>query len=278
MLKKILLLVRVSRPLSWPLTALLFGTGIVISNVEITYYAIINGLLASILLPLIVFGVNDVYDYKTDIINRRKRSAIHGMALESRHHRLVLGAALAATGTLAIFSAFTRNYTNIVATAVAILIAWAYSEPPLRLKEKPPLDSLSNAALVWSVILLGYSHGNSLVSLPVSVYFASLAAAAIHAMGAIMDYASDNRANVKTIATVFGKRLAATFSFAVVFAIILFSGIRSLSLRLFFFYAAAAFLVLLLRNDERLAKKLFMLGFLVALASLCLFIYQQFYK
>lgn len=272
------LLVRVSRPLSWPLVALLFGLGLAISGSAITATAILQLLLIATLLPLIVFGINDIYDYRADAINKRKQSAIHGLVLEERHHRFVSSAALASAIALAIFSAFTRNPGNMVATAIAISLGWAYSEPPIRLKEKPVLDSLSNGALVFSVILLGYSYGGPVTAVPATVYFASFAVSAIHALGTIMDYSADKKAGVTTIATFCGKRLTAALALALVLAITLFSGIKSQSLRMFFWYAAVAFGILAVKDDERLAKRLFSLGFLIALASIAIFVYQQFYK
>ncbi len=278
LMDKLLLLIRISRPLSWPLVALLFGLGLAISGAAITATAILQLLLIAILLPLIVFGINDVHDCRADAINKRKLSAIHGIVLEERHHRFVSSAALASTIALAIFSVFTGNPGNMVATAVAISLGWAYSEPPIRLKEKPVLDSLSNGALVFSVILLGYSYGAPVSSIPLTVYIASFAVSAIHALGAIMDYSADKRAGTRTIATFFGKRMTAALALALVVAIILFSGIKSHSLRMFFWYAAVAFGILAVKDNERLAKRLFGLGFLIALASIAIFVYQQFYK
>jgi hypothetical protein len=81
-----------------------------------------------------------------------------------------------------------------------------------------------------------------------------------------------------TTAIFFGKRLTAALALALVLAIILFSGIKSASLRVFFWYAAVAFGILVVKDDERLAKRLFSLGFLIALASIGIFVYQQFYK
>lgn len=278
LISRLLLLVRISRPLSWPLVALLFGLGLSISGAAITATAILQLLLIAILLPLIVFGVNDVYDCRADAVNKRKQSAIHGIALEERHHRFVSAATLVSTIALAIFSAFTRNPGNMVATAIAVSLVWAYSEPPIRLKEKPVLDSLSNGALVLSVILIGYSYGAPVSSIPLTVYIASFAVSAIHALGAIMDYTADKKAGTTTTATFFGKRLTAALALALVLAIILFSGIKSPSLRMFFWYAAVAFGILAVKDDERLARRLFGLGFLIALASIAIFVYQQFYK
>lgn len=267
----------------WPLVALFFSIGAVISHAQLTAALFIHTILVALLLPLITFGVNDVYDYASDRINKRKgiRSA-QGAFLPVEDHAFVIAVAAAATAILftasLIFSLLSKNFTNIVATATALAVAWAYSVPPIRLKERPPLDSLSNAALIWSVILLGFSHGGSIAGFPRTVYFASLIAASIHAIAAIVDYFPDKRAGVRTIATVFEKRVAAVFSALVSVVIIAFSGIMSLPLRAFFWYVFAASLLLVVKSDERLAKRLAMFGFLAALFSITLFIYQQFFK
>lgn len=278
MLQKLLLLMKVSRPLSWPLVGLLLAVGVVISDAPVTPLVIASLAAVSVLLPLIVFGVNDVHDYKTDSINKRKRSIFYGGALEEKHRRFVSSSAIAATIALALLSILSRNYANLIATALAITVAWAYSEPPVRLKERPPLDSLSNGVLVWSVILMGYSYGAPLSSFPMTVYFASLGASAIHAIGAIMGYTADRKANVKTIATVFRKRLAAAFALAVTLTIVFASGIKSVILKMPVWYAVLSSLLLLVKDDERLARRLFSLGFLIALASIAIFVFQQFYK
>lgn len=280
MLKKLRLLIKVSRPLSWPLVALLFAMGMVISNAPITLVAVANLVILVALLPLAVFGINDIYDFDSDAVNPRKslKGSAYGGVLEKGKHRLVKSAAIVATAVLAVFPFLTRNATNILATAVALGIAWAYSAPPLRLKEKPPFDSLSNAALIWAVSLAGFSYGGGISMLPRTVYFASLGAAAIHAIAAIMDYSPDRKTGAKTIATVLGKRWAAAFALAVMLAITFFSGIASIPLRVIIGYVLFSSFILVIKDSELLARRLFKFGYFPGIVAMAVFIYQQFYK
>ena len=57
-------------------------------------------------------------------------------------------------------SAATRNWNNFVATVSLLLVAWMYSVPPVRLKERPPLDSLANGLGYFLLpLVMGYSLG-----------------------------------------------------------------------------------------------------------------------
>lgn len=272
MLKKLLLLVRVSRPLSWLLVALLYAIGIAISHAQPTAAVVANAILLVFLLSLIVFGVNDIYDCLADSINKRKRSIVHGTALGNEHHNFVMAAAIVSSVGIAVFSLSTRNPTNMAATAIALTAAWAYSVPPFRLKEIPILDSLSNAVLIWAVILVGFSYGAPLGVFPKTVYFAAFGASAVHAIGAVMDYSSDKKAGARTIATFFGKRFAAVFSFAVMMLILFFSGIKSLPLRVIVWYILLSSLLLAFKDDERLAKSFFTVGFVVTAVAIAVYV------
>jgi len=280
MLKKLMLLIRVSRPLrSWPVVAI-FAAGFAISGSPFTLIAAADALLTMLLLPMVVFGVNDIYDYESDLINKRKNSerSGYGTVLEKRNHGFVRKSAIGCSLVLLAFALFTRNLTNIGATGTALVIGWAYSAPPFRLKERPLLDSLSNSALILSVAIIGFSFGSSLSSVPFKAYLASLGVAAIHAIAAIMDYSPDKKAGVKTIATFFGKRGAAVLALAMMLSITLFAGIASVPLRVIVWYTLLSSLLLAITGSEVLAKRLFKLGYLPGLAALILFIYGLSHK
>ena len=59
-----------------------------------------------------------------------------------------------------------RKATNITTTVFAVFLAYAYSAPPLRLKEKPLIDSLSNSLAVMALLMLGFSYGGTLFEFP----------------------------------------------------------------------------------------------------------------
>ena len=163
---------------------------------------------------LVVFGVNDVYDYETDRRNPRKiASSYEGAVLDPAHHSDVLKAAYYST-IFIIFSALVNfRRDNILATILLVLLGWQYSAPPLRLKEVPFLDSLSNGGIVFLAWFCGFSFsGLSISEIPSSSIVLSLCVVGIHALGAVVDSESDSAAGQKTIATALGKRPAAIFA------------------------------------------------------------------
>lgn len=100
---------------------------------------------------------------------------------------------------------------------LVVLFGWQYSAPPLRLKERPFLDSCSNGAIVWLVWALGYtSQGLSLCGSSNGLgarkgLLLAFCATGIHALGAAADIEADALAGQQTIATFAGVRGAAAF-------------------------------------------------------------------
>lgn len=165
---------------------------------------------------LVVFGVNDVYDYESDRRNPRKNANnFEGGVLDPAHHSDVLNAAYLSS-ILVIFSALAnRRRDNILAAILLVFLGWQYSSPPLRLKEVPVFDSLSNGAIVFLAWYCGFSFsGLSISNVPSSGIMLSLCTAGIHALGAVVDSESDLAAGQTTIATAFGKRGASIFAAA----------------------------------------------------------------
>ena len=70
-----------------------------------------------------------------------------------------------------------------------LLIAVSYySAPPIRLKEGPPLDSISNGILFFLAFSLGYSFGNKIWDIPLKISFVAIGVMGIDSFGAVMDY------------------------------------------------------------------------------------------
>ncbi|KAF8586389.1 hypothetical protein K439DRAFT_1631823 [Ramaria rubella] len=100
----------------------------------------------------IIFEINDVYDYDSDIKNPRQiASRLEGGILSPVYHSSVRRAAYFSTVLVLLTSLSTLRYQNAVATSFLVLLGWQYSAPPLRLKEIPIVDSFSNA---WTFSIL----------------------------------------------------------------------------------------------------------------------------
>jgi 4-hydroxybenzoate polyprenyltransferase len=165
---------------------------------------------------VVVFGMNDVYDYESDLVNPRKlASNLEGDVLPPDQHSTVRMAACASTIFIICISLITFNLQSFLSTALLVFLGWQYSAPPFRLKEIPVVDSLSNGAIVFLAWFIGYSSGRGkLRTLPDKGIILSLCTAGIHALGAVVDVESDIAAGQMTIATFFGSRTAAIFGIA----------------------------------------------------------------
>lgn len=158
--------------------------------------------------------MNDVYDYETDRRNPRKLAdGIEGSVLDPVYHKDVLIAAYFSTIAILLFAISTQCRDNILAAILILIIAWQYSSPPLRIKEIPFLDSLSNGCLIFLIWFFGFSlTGSSISEMPLRPIVNHLCAVAGHAMGAAADYEADAAVGQRTVATVMGKRRAVIFA------------------------------------------------------------------
>ena len=94
----------------------------------------------------------------------------------------------------------TRNGCNIAATCGLLVVAWAYSVPPLRLKERPPLDSLANGLGFFLLpFVMGYSLGADPAAMPLKYYLLALSVCGIHALATAADYEADKAAGHRTL-------------------------------------------------------------------------------
>lgn len=88
----------------------------------------------------------------------------------------------------------------------------AYSAPRLRFKERPVLDSITSSIhfvgpLVYALVLVGWQTNY----LPFVIAF-FLWGMASHAFGAVQDIIADRKANIASIATVFGAKRTVLFA------------------------------------------------------------------
>ena len=158
--------------------------------------------------------MNDIYDYETDRRNPRKLAwGVEGGVLHPVHHKDVLVASYIST-ILILLSTLAYEHHNILATIGIVIIAWQYSSPPLRIKEIPFIDSISNGCLVFLIWFYGFSlSGSSISEVPLKTVMNHLGIVGGHALAAVADYEADTSVGLTTIATAMGKRRAAIFGF-----------------------------------------------------------------
>ena len=265
-LKSYVLLVNLSRPLGWIVAPLVFVFGLYFSGAGITYIAALQILLLSVPYCVILYGINDIYDYDSDKLNPRKKH----LKLTEKDKELVKRYSIYISGALLLSAALSYNPQNVLCMILLIALSYSYSVPPLRLKERPPLDSVSNGVLFFVVFGLGYSYGGDVLTIPLKIYLVAMCVMGIHSFGSVMDYSTDRKAGHRTFAVLFGKRTASFFALAVFVSAILFSNIETAAIIYYFIYCSILLLIAVAIPSEKLALYLFRLifaGFIVTAAA-----------
>lgn len=202
-----------SRPLSWINTALPFlAAGFEVER-SITPLLVLGTLYFLVPYNLLMYGVNDVFDYASDLANPRKGSLEGGLVPPDRRRATWLAIAVTNVPFLAAIVALApvQGWLAVLAAVVAAVI---YSAPPLRTKVRPGLDSLTSSSHFVLPALAGFLvAGLTLADLPwiaLGGFFAW--GVASHALGAIQDVDYDRAAGIGSIATALGARPTAAIA------------------------------------------------------------------
>ena len=248
------LLIKVSRPIFWVLGPLIIASGIIYSGSGSSFntLAIIQMILASFPLSFVCFGINDIYDYESDRINRRKNS-INGAVLNPKYHKLVFNLSIILSAVLLLSSIFTGNIVNIVSMSVLLVLVYGYSMPPLRLKQRPVIDSLSNGMMVLLLFMTGFSYSKGVADMDIRIFLAALCVAGVHSYTTLVDYSTDKLVGDRTFAVVLGKRATTMFPL-VIFLTTLFFGKFGEIVNTFLLFCMSLFFISAVFPSEKLAK------------------------
>jgi len=264
---RLVFLIQVSRPMVWPVLPLVYYLGLNAANAQLSTVAIIQMALLSFPMNLIGCGLNDMYDYESDRRSARRRS-IWGAVVGPDERPLLWRAILVAIPLVILGACLTRNWNNIVATMSLLFVAWLYSVPPVRLKERPPLDSLANGLGYFLLpLMMGYSLGGDPLAMPLRYYLLAFAVCGIHALATAADYHADTAAGHRTLAATYGPRVAAGFAFGAFLLTWLVGDFHGTAVRLYLGMCVVATLAATLLPRERViaaACVMIFAGFLIA--------------
>jgi 4-hydroxybenzoate polyprenyltransferase len=266
-MEKIKVLIKTSRPLGWPIAPIIFVCGLLYSGAQVTGMALFQMLLLSFPACILLYGINDIYDYESDRINPRK-TLIEGVMLEKKDHGTVKKASFLFALVAMVSSLMTFNPFNMLSMVLLLFFSYYYSAPPIRLKNRPPFDSFSNGMLFLFVAMLGFSYGGTVFTIPLKVYFVAACVMGAHSLTTVMDYSVDRKVGEKTMAVAFGKRAAALLSLTVFSATLFFSGIQTPEFLCYLAFAVALSLVLAIIPTERAGRMVFKVlyaGFMVTM-------------
>lgn len=235
MLNSIKKLIMISRPISWLNTAYPFAAGYIFTAGDSVAILVIGSLYFLIPYNLLMYGINDVFDYESDIKNPRK-GGIEGMREQRAFHPMIIKACIITNLPFVIYLvAVGDGLANIVLAAVLFMVI-AYSVAKLRFKERPVLDSITSSShfvgpLVYGLALGGWVDG----AWPYVIAFFCWGMAS-HAFGAVQDIKPDRKGGIKSIATQFGARATVRFAFLFYLAatvILAFQSLQGLVVGLF---------------------------------------------
>lgn len=212
MYNKLRLLTMTSRPISWVNTAYPFAAGYLLTGGSVDARFIVATVFFLIPYNLLMYGVNDVYDYESDIKNPRK-GGVEGAITPKRFHRLILVSAYLSCVPFVITLLFWSPPLAMAVLCALLFFVVAYSLKGLRFKEIPVLDSITSSIhfsgpLLYALALNGFPE----FAWPYLVAF-FLWGLGSHAFGAVQDVLPDREGGIGSIATVIGARATVWFSF-----------------------------------------------------------------
>ena len=212
-LKKLL---KTSRPRFWIYSLGTYVLGVAAVIPMNNYHAwacvpiVLFGIFFTYPANLFTYGVNDIYDYETDLLNPKK------IAYESLIYpteRKILWWHIIGICSPFLMYALTQSHTPSTLSLVFFFIcAASYSIPPIRAKARPFWDSITSGLHYVSPGIVGYIIGSQITGIVLAsssfilcVTSGILWAAAMHAFSAVPDIQADTDAKVATIATRLGK-------------------------------------------------------------------------
>jgi 4-hydroxybenzoate polyprenyltransferase len=200
-----------SRPFSWINTAYPFAAGYLLATGgRIDALFVVGTLFFLFPYNLLMYGINDVFDYASDLRNPRKGGIEGGLVAQDRaaavHRRILWSCVLVTAPFVAYLLVRGSLWADVTLLAVLFLVV-AYSAPRLRFKERPVLDSFTSAMhfvgpLLYGLVLVGASL-TTRTTWPVLVAFV-LWGMASHAFGAVQDVRADREGGIASVATALG--------------------------------------------------------------------------
>ena len=205
-----------SRPVSWINTAYPFALAYFLQTGHIDTAFWVGTFFFLIPYNLLMYGINDVFDYESDMRNPRKGS-IEGAVLDKKWHKPTLFYAFLFPLPFVSYLWVHGNLQSGLWLLAILFTVVAYSAPVLRFKERPILDSITSASHFVGpmIVALAYTGANltdpNLLKLTIAFTLWGMAS---HAFGAVQDIQADRQGGLSSIGTVFGAANTSRFAFA----------------------------------------------------------------
>ena len=202
----------ISRPISWPNTAYPFAVGYLLTggNVDLTF--ILGTLYFLGPYNLLMYGINDVFDYESDIKNPRK-GGVEGMREERAFHPTVVKAAILTNAPFLLYLLIAGDWAARLTLVIVAFSVVAYSLKGLRFKEKPVIDSITSSLHFVGPLLFALALHDFPTNAWGFVIAFFLWGMASHAFGAVQDIVPDKKGGIASIATFLGAQPTIIFAY-----------------------------------------------------------------
>ena len=207
----------ISRPFSWINTAAPYAAGYLIATgrVDLNFWLGVIYFLWPY--NLAMYGINDIYDYESDIRNPRKGS-LEGSIVSPALRKQLWYAIAAMNIPFIAYLVWQGDSLSTLILAVVSFFCVSYSIKGLRFKEIPFLDSINSALHFVGPMVFGLSFGQA-SKYPWAALIAFLCwGMASQAFGAIQDIGPDRAGGIKSIATYLGARRTSSYVLALYIA------------------------------------------------------------
>jgi 4-hydroxybenzoate polyprenyltransferase len=205
-----------SRPLSWVNTAFPFAAAYFMTTRQIDAVFIVGTIYFLIPYNLAMYGINDVFDYESDLRNPRK-GGVEGAVLDPTVHRITLWAVVILNVPFLVFLVIIGSPLSWLVLAISVFAVLAYSLPGLRFKERAFVDSLTSSThfvspAVYGLVLAGAIFTPTLWFLLAAFFLWGIAS---QAFGAVQDIIADREGGIGSVGTAIGGRATVRLAFVV---------------------------------------------------------------
>ncbi len=212
MFNKVQKLLLISRPISWPNTAYPFAAAFLVTGGTLGPTFLLATIFFLIPYNMLMYGINDVFDYESDIRNPRK-GGLEGAKEQKSLHPLIIWSALLTTIPFVTYLLSVGSFVANITLLVVMFFVIAYSIAGLRFKEIPLLDSVTSSIhfvgpMLYAMVLTGFL----VTYIPFIVAFFMWGLAS-HAFGAVQDIIPDREGKLSSVATALGARLTVRGAF-----------------------------------------------------------------
>lgn len=180
--------------------------GVLMGLVKSGSFSVQNAFLSAVFMffhGFAVFSLNDYFDHEID--KNSDEEYLKGVVgIDSRRELLLY------IGTVSVLSVIIIGYLlpgNVFLPALGIgFFAVFYSAPPIRLKARPFLDSLSNGFWILCLFSIGLGMDSPGLNIPIKAYWMATFLAQGHAVASLPDIDADRKQGIRTTGMVLGWR------------------------------------------------------------------------